>query len=76
MTLPDERTRAVLRAKEFLIRLSSPYVEGGIKGVRSEVRREARDILRHFPFDVDLMVAGEECPQVFDHKTAEEWNGE
>jgi hypothetical protein len=76
VTLPNERTRAVLMAKDFLVRLSSAYVEGGIKGIRSEVRREARNILRHFPFDVDLMVAGGECPGIFDHKTAEEWNDE
>jgi hypothetical protein len=76
VTLPYQRTRAVLQAKEFLRRLSSPYVESGIKGIRSEVRREARDVLRHFPADVDLMTAGDDSPEVFDRKTAEEWNYE
>jgi len=76
VTLPYERTRAVLRAKRFLARLSSPYVESGIKGIRSEVRREARDVLRHFPAAFDLMTAGEDSPEVFDRKTAEEWNDE
>lgn len=53
MTLPNERTRAVCRAADFLRRLASPYA-GGIKGVRSEVREEARRILRHYPHWFDL----------------------
>lgn len=56
MTLPYERTAATLRVREFLVRLSSPY-GGGIKGVRSEVRQEARRLLRHFPTIVDLLQA-------------------
>lgn len=54
MTLPCERTRAVLRAKDFLTRLSSAYLPNGLKGIRSEVRQEARDILRHFPHWFDI----------------------
>ena len=53
MTLPCERTRAVLSAGDFLRRLSSPY-EGGIKGIRSEVRKEARRLLRHYPHWFDM----------------------
>lgn len=53
MTLPCERTRAVCRARQFLYRLASPYC-GGIKGIRREVREEARRILRHFPAWFDL----------------------
>lgn len=53
MTLPNERTIAVIRAKEFLYRLASPH-GGGIKGVKKEVRMEARNILRHFPAWFDL----------------------
>lgn len=54
MTLPYQRTRAVLSARDFLRRLSNAYQPDGIKGIRSEVRQEARDILRHFPnwFDI------------------------
>lgn len=54
MTLPNERTLAVIRAREFLVRLSNVYLPGGIKGIRREVRQEARGILRHFPNAVDL----------------------
>ena len=32
------------------MRLASPYVEGGIKGIRREVRAEALRLLRHYPF--------------------------
>lgn len=54
MTLPSERTRAVLLARAFLLRLSSPY-SGGIKGVRGEIRQEARQLLRHYPGWHDFM---------------------
>jgi hypothetical protein len=54
MTLPYQRTIAVLRAKAFLTRLSSAYIPDGIKGIRREVRQEAREILRHFPLWFDL----------------------
>lgn len=66
MTIPIERTNAVLNAREFLTRLTSPYVENGIKGVKREVREEARRVLRHFPSLVDVVQAAESCPQVFD----------
>lgn len=54
MTLPCERTRAVLTAGDFLRRLSSVYQPDGIKGIRREVRQEARRILRHFPLWCDI----------------------
>ena len=53
MTLPNERTSAVIRTQDFLLRLASPY-EGGIKGIRREVREEARRLLRHYPHWFDL----------------------
>ena len=62
MTLPDERTYAVCRARDFLRRLASPYC-GGIKGVRKDIREEARRILRHYPawFDIGRADAFEEA---------------
>ena len=53
MTLPHERTRSVLNTHSFLVRLASPY-GGGIKGIRKEVRQEARRLLRHYPHWFDL----------------------
>ena len=57
MTLPYERTRAVLNAREFLFRLSTPYIESGIKRIPAAVRDEARRLLRHYPNVVDLKYA-------------------
>ena len=50
MTLPEQSDQAVAQTREFLVRLSSPYVEDGIKGIRREVRAEALRLLRHYPF--------------------------
>ena len=50
MTLPEQSERAVAATREFLVRLSSPFVEGGIKGIRREVRTEALALLRHYPY--------------------------
>lgn len=55
MTLPDERTRAVLSARDFLWRLTSPYLENGIKKIPKDVRAEALRILRHYPNVVDML---------------------
>jgi hypothetical protein len=54
MTLPDERTLAILYTREFLIKLSSPYLKDGFKKIPMPVRQEARALLRHFPNWVDL----------------------
>lgn len=54
MTLPDERTRAVIRARGFLERLIMPPRSGGIEGVPGDVRREARWILRHYPHPFEI----------------------
>lgn len=55
MTLPDERTRAVIQVANFLRRLSSPYLENGIKKIPTPVRQEARRLLRHYPNVVDML---------------------
>ena len=60
MTLPEQSDRAVAQTREFLVRLSSPYAEGGIKGIRGEVRAEASRLLRHYPY-AWLSEAGD-CP--------------
>jgi hypothetical protein len=50
MTLPEQSDRAVAQTRAFLVRLASPYGEGGIKGIRREVRAEASRLLRHYPY--------------------------
>lgn len=76
MTLPNERTRAVCRARDFLRRLASPYADG-IKGVRREVREEARRILRHYPHWFDLGRAdafdADAAMRYGEQETGEDW---
>lgn len=50
MTLPEQSDRAVAQTRAFLLRLASPYVANGIKGIRKEVRAEALALLRHYPY--------------------------
>jgi hypothetical protein len=64
MTLPEERTRAVIRARRLLCRLIAPQVLTGA------VREEARAILRHFPGVVEVSAAGDAAPHLFDSKEA------
>jgi hypothetical protein len=68
MTLPYERTRAVIHAVDFLTRLVSPYNENGIKKIPKEVRQEALRVLRHFPRPYDLYAAAKAAPDVFDEQ--------
>ena len=49
MTLPEQSDRAVAQTRKFLVRLVSPY-DGGIKGIKREVRAEALALLRHYPY--------------------------
>ena len=69
MTLPNERTRAVIHAVDFLTRLVSPYNKNGIKKIPKEVRQEALRVLRHFPRPYDLYAAAKCAPDVFDEAT-------
>jgi hypothetical protein len=63
MTVPEERTRAMLRARDFLTALTrqseTPRVPQG-------VREEAKAILRHLPTIADIQIA---------HRCAPEWYG-
>lgn len=67
MTMPNERTRAVLAVGEFLRRLSSAYTKDGIKKIPLAVRAEALALLRHYPIPTDLMFAADN----FDSATVE-----
>lgn len=66
MTMPCERTQAVINAVNFLTRLISPYNENGIKKIPKAVRQEALRVLRHFPRSHDLYAAAKCAPDVFD----------
>jgi len=46
MTMPSERTRAVLNTEQFLIKLCIPKQS---PRVPKEIREEARRLLKHYP---------------------------
>lgn len=62
MTLPHERTRAVLRAADFLRDLCDPKKT---PRVPREVRERAARVLKHYPWKSDLHSAADEASNVF-----------
>lgn len=52
MTMPDERSRAVVQTREFLVELSRD------NSLPDRVRRDAKFLLRHFPSRDDVALAG------------------
>jgi hypothetical protein len=57
--MPDERYRAVVQTKRFLLRLlSTPRVPKAVKD-------EARSCLRHYPDEWEMQRAAEGAPDVF-----------
>ncbi len=62
MTLPDERYRAVVQTKRFLLKLlSTPRVPKAVKD-------EARYCLRHYPDEWEMQRAAEGAPDVFQER--------
>jgi hypothetical protein len=53
MTMPHERTRAVVQTREFLLELA------GNPSLPEGVRRDAHFLLRHFPSEQDVRLAGQ-----------------
>ncbi|WP_082536640.1 MULTISPECIES: BPSL0761 family protein [unclassified Roseateles] len=62
MTTPDERTRALLQTREFLLQL---VASDQIPSVSEEVRRQARHLLRHYPGPMELNWAHRALPMHF-----------
>jgi hypothetical protein len=59
MTLPDERYRAVLMTKTFLLRLlTTPRVSKAVKD-------EARSCLRHYPSEYDMKKVSQTSADIF-----------
>jgi hypothetical protein len=59
MTLPDERYRAVVHTRRFLLELlTTPRVPKAVKD-------QARSCLRHYPSDWEMQQAAEGAPHVF-----------
>jgi len=62
MTTPDERTRAVMQARQFLQELAWSAAEASIP---EPVRREAVRLLRHFPGGSEMCLAHMALPGWF-----------
>ena len=60
ITLPDERFRALLEAKKFLLDLTDPKKT---PKVPKAVRKHAYAVLRHFPWEMDLDLIAEKIPE-------------
>jgi hypothetical protein len=50
MTIPTERTNAIIRAREFLRKLCRP----GVKFTKYDLRHEIYYLLKHYPTEYDL----------------------
>lgn len=62
MTLPDERYRAVMFARNFLYDLCDSKKT---PGVPKAVRDQARSVLRHYPDEWNMQQAAEGAPHIF-----------
>ena len=53
MTMSNERSRAVVKTRDFLVELSRDI------SLPEKVRRDAKFLLRHFPTRDDVILAGQ-----------------
>ena len=65
MTLPDERYRAVVQTRRFLLDLCNP---DHTPRVPKLVRETARAMLRHYPSEFEMRRAAEGAPDVFQER--------
>ena len=65
MTLPYERYRSIVYARDFLCDLLDPKAT---PKVPSEIRQRARAVLRHFPFTIELDELAKKAPEIVDPK--------
>ena len=65
MTLPDERYRAVVQTRRFLLDLCNSEHTPRVPKL---IRDTARSMLRHYPSDWDMNRAAEGSPDVFQER--------
>lgn len=65
MTLPDERYRSVMWARNFLYDLCDTKKT---PGVPKSIRDQARTILRHYPSEWEMQRASAGSPDVFQER--------
>lgn len=63
MTLPDERYRAIVKARDFLRELMDPKKTPRIP---KAIRHRAYWCLRHFPWEMHLEELAEKCPTILE----------
>ena len=63
MTLPIERTRAVLNTEKFLLKLCIPKESPGIP---KAIREEARSLLRHYPMKYHMRFIADSFEEIHD----------
>ena len=61
MTMPYERTKAVIKTRELLQLLA----RSDASAVPSAIHNLAHQLLRHFPLDVDIDVSAAALPSVW-----------
>lgn len=69
MTLPIERTNAVLNAEQFLMDLRDPKK---YPRVPSQVRQQASSLLKHYPRKFDMMNPAESFEAIKEWSYGEE----
>jgi hypothetical protein len=62
MTLPDERYRAVVQTRRFLLDLCNPQHTPRVPKI---IREHARAMLRHYPSDYDMTRTAQSSPDIF-----------
>jgi len=65
MTLPDERYRAVVQTRRFLLDLCNPQHTPRIPKL---IRDTARSMLRHYPSEYEMLIACDEAPDLFQER--------
>jgi hypothetical protein len=65
MTLPDERYRAVVQTRRFLLDLCNTQHTPRVPKL---IRETARSLLRHYPTDWDLQRTALQAPDVFQER--------
>ena len=65
MTLPDERYRAVVQTRRFLLDLCNTQHTPRVPKL---IRDTARSMLRHYPSDWEMQTAARAAPDVFQER--------
>lgn len=62
MTTPAQRAHALVSTREFLVNLSN----GAYKGAPKHIRNKAKTLLRHYPWDTNVLELAEHCPDILE----------